>query len=166
MRGAKCCYCILVYSRGYGVVRRTQQNNNNIDSMLFVVCWPVSSSSLRLLLRLIFFFFSHSIVLSKKQHQLHGNVRASQDKQYLYARMRIWFFLSFFFFSSLLFKIWCICCFFFFPSHLFASPGNIHINNQALTSLFLSSFFLFYYSDAKEREEEKNEVKNEERTNK
>ncbi len=27
----------------------------------------------------------------------------------------------------------------------FSSPSNIHINNQALTSLFLSSFFVFFF---------------------
>lgn len=83
--------------------------------VLFVVLACFFSLSLRLrlllLLHLIFFFFllvfaSHSIVLSKKQHQLHGNVRASQDKQYTRIGFSRFFFENFdasvvFFFFSL-----------------------------------------------------------------
>ena len=80
------------------------------------LCWPVSSLSLFVFVFffcciLFSFFFllvfaSHSIVLSKKQHQLHGNVRASQDKQYTRIGFSRFFFENFdasvvFFFFSL-----------------------------------------------------------------
>ena len=110
---------VIVYHsivRGYGVVRRTQQNNNNIDSVCAVRC--VGLFLLSLFVFVFFFccilfsfffllvFASHSIVLSKKQHQLHGNVRASQDKQYTRIGFSRFFFENFdasvvFFFFSL-----------------------------------------------------------------
>ena len=79
------------------------------------LCWPVSSLSLFVFVFffcciLFSFFFllvfaSHSIVLSKKQHQLHGNVRASQDKQYTrigFSRFFLKILMHLLFFSSFL----------------------------------------------------------------
>ena len=132
---------VIVYHsivRGYGVVRRTQQNNNNIDSVCAVRC--VGLFLLSLFVFVFFFccilfsfffllvFASHSIVLSKKQHQLHGNVRASQDKQYTRIGFSRFFFenfdasVVFFFFSlSLSFSFVRSFSILFF---MFASPSN------------------------------------------
>jgi hypothetical protein len=65
-------YYIVGAMGSYVEHNRTTTTSTVCDSL----CWPVSSLSPSS----YFLFFSHSIVLSKQQHQLHGNVRARKSE--------------------------------------------------------------------------------------
>ncbi len=144
---------------------------HNRTTTTSTVCYSLCVG-LFLLLLFVFFFvlFSFSSLTPSSYQRNNISFMATFERVKINnIYMRVCESDSFFLFFSFLlsFSKFDASVVFFSSPHIYLlRPGNIHINNQALTSLFLSSFFLFYYSDAKEREEEKNEVKNKERTNK